>query len=145
MRLLLIFSRAFTRSFVRSLTTDGMLSSAHPGKYVFFIMSNMSQMKILNKSGSIIEGTPDNFFPHELRKDSTFHCTGNHIIFFQTSWKCVEKIALEFDLSCIIRKDDIVLFPENTILFLRRKMKNDLSRKKIHGNTIFYSNILKRW
>ena len=36
-------------------------------------------------------------------------CTENHIFFFQASWKdgLSKKIALEYDLSCIIRKDDI--------------------------------------
>ena len=38
----------------------------------------------------------------------------------------------------------IFLFPENMILHLRRKMKDDLSQK-IHGNMIFSSNVLKRW
>ena len=37
----------------------------------------------------------------------------------------------------------IFLFPENMILYLRRKMKDDFSQK-IHGN-IFSSNFLKRW
>ena len=37
----------------------------------------------------------------------------------------------------------IFLFPENMTLYLRRKMKDDLSQK-IHGNTIFSSNVLKR-
>ena len=37
-------------------------------------------------------------------------------------------------------------FPENMILFFRRRMKDDLSRKKkIHGNKIFSSNVLERW
>ena len=37
------------------------------------------------------------------------HCTENNILFFQTSWKdgLSKKITLEYDLSCIIRKDDI--------------------------------------
>ena len=38
----------------------------------------------------------------------------------------------------------MLLFPENMILHLRRKMKDDLSQK-IHGNMIFSSNVLKRW
>ena len=47
--------------------------------------------------------------------------------------KCFEKIvfpkkiALEYGLSCIIRK--MVFFPENMILLFRRKMKDDLSQK----------------
>ena len=37
------------------------------------------------------------------------HCTKNHIFFFRTFWKdgLSKKIALEYDLSCIIGKDDI--------------------------------------
>ena len=38
----------------------------------------------------------------------------------------------------------IFLFPENMILHVRRKMKDDLSLK-IHGNMIFSSGPLKRW
>ena len=39
-----------------------------------------------------------------------------------------KKIALEYDLSCIIRKIDIS-FSENMILSFRQKMKDDLSQK----------------
>ena len=39
----------------------------------------------------------------------------------------------------------IFLFPENIILFFRRKMKGDLSQKKIYGNMIYSSNVLKGW
>ena len=40
---------------------------------------------------------------------STLAWTGNNIFFFQTSWKdgFSKKIALEYDLSCIIGKDNI--------------------------------------
>ena len=38
----------------------------------------------------------------------------------------------------------ILIFPENMILFFRRKMEDDLSQK-IHGNMKFFSNALKRW
>ena len=39
----------------------------------------------------------------------TLHCKENHIFFFQTSWKdgLPKKIALEYDLSCIIGKDHV--------------------------------------
>ena len=40
-----------------------------------------------------------------------------------------QKITLEYDLSCIIRKDDISFF-RNMILFLRHKRKDNLSQKK---------------
>ena len=46
------------------------------------------------------------------------------IFFCQTSWKdgLSKKIGMEYDLSCIIGKDDMILLPE-------RKMKDDLSQK----------------
>ena len=79
------------------------------------------------------------------------HCTENHIFFFRASWKdsLSKKIALEFDLSCIIGKYDIS-FSRKFGLTSRRKMKDDLSqkkkkKKKIHGNMKFSSNVLKRW
>ena len=42
-------------------------------------------------------------------KDVNKHCTTNHIFFLWTSWKdgLSKKIAVEYDFSCIIRKDDI--------------------------------------
>ena len=56
-------------------------------------------------------------------------------IFFKCSKKVVlpKKIILEYDLSCTIRKDSIS-FSRKHDIFLRRKMKDDLSQKKIHGN-----------
>ena len=39
---------------------------------------------------------------------------------------CFQKITLEYDLSCIIRKDDFD-FPKNMILVFIRKMKDYLS------------------
>ena len=51
--------------------------------------------------------------------------------FFKCSEKMVfpKKMALEYDLSCIMRKDGM-------IFFYGRKMKYDLSQK-IHGNMMF--------
>ena len=59
-----------------------------------------------------------------------FLYTKNHIFFFQMFWKdgLPKKITLECDLSCIMKKD-ISPFPENMILYFRRKMKADLSQK----------------
>ena len=48
-----------------------------------------------------------------------------------------KKIAVEYDLSCIIGKDDI-LFPENMILHVRRKMKDDLFLKNTRKYDIFF-------
>ena len=66
--------------------------------------------------------------------------------FLQTSWKhgLSKKIALEYDLSCIIGKDDIS-FNRKYDLTPRRKMKDNLSKKIIHENMIFSLNVLKRW
>ena len=79
--------------------------------------------------------------------EKNFHYTENHF-FSQTSWKggLSKKIVLEFDLSCIIGKYDIS-FSRKFGLTFRRKMKDDLSKKKkkIHGNMKFSSNVLKRW
>ena len=66
-----------------------------------------------------------------LTLGDSFHCTENHIFFFQTSWKdgLSKKIALEFDLSCIIRKDDIS-FSRKYDLTPWQKIKYGLSQKK---------------
>ena len=70
------------------------------------------------------------------------HCMENHIFFFQTSWgdTLCKKIALEYDLSCIIEKNGLSI-SENMILPLGQIMKDDLSQK-IHENIIFSSNVL---
>ena len=66
-------------------------------------------------------------------------CTENHIFLFQTSWKdgLSKKIALEFDLSCIIRKYDIY-FSGKYDLTRRRKMKDDLFKKNTRKYDIFF-------
>ena len=55
----------------------------------------------------------------------------NHLFFSQRFWKggLSKKIPLEYELSCIIRKDNISFSEKNMILFFRRKMK-DFSQKK---------------
>ena len=57
--------------------------------------------------------------------------------FLQMSWKdgLYRKIALEYDLSCIIWKDGI-FFQKIWYFFFGRKMKDDFSQE-IHGNMIF--------
>ena len=67
------------------------------------------------------------------------------ILFFHTFSKdgLSKKIALEFDLSCIIGKD-YISFSRQYDLTPRCKMKDDLSQKN-NGNMIFTSNVLKRW
>ena len=66
------------------------------------------------------------------------HYTENHIFLFQTSWKdgLSKTVALEYDLSCIIGKDqDQKSF--SLILYLKRKMKM-ICIKKMHRNVIFF-------
>ena len=66
------------------------------------------------------------------------YTTKNYIFFFQTSCKDghSKKIALEYDLSCIIGKDNF--FSKNMILPPRRKMKDDLSQKNTRKYDIFF-------
>ena len=67
-----------------------------------------------------------------LSKDTT-----EDYIFCKCSEKMnFQKTALECDLSCIIRKDDI--FFEHMILFLRQERKDDLSQKNIWKYDIFF-------
>ena len=75
---------------------------------------------------------------------SDWHCTENHIFFFQTSWNdgLSKKIALEYDLSRIIGKDHVFL-SRNMILTLGGKWKM-IFFKKIQGNMIFSSGLPKR-
>ena len=60
----------------------------------------------------------ERYYPATLTKAVT-HCTKNLIFFLQMLWKdgLFNKIALEYDLSCIIRKDDIS-FPRKYGLIL---------------------------
>ena len=52
-------------------------------------------------------------------KEKKRYCMKNHIFFFQMFWKdgFFKQIALEYDLSCVIRKDDIY-FPRKYDLIL---------------------------
>ena len=78
-----------------------------------------------------------NFYWHFFVKNKwnvlNVHCTKKYNFFFQMFWKdgFSEKIALEYDLSCIITKDDMTLF-------VRQKMKDDLSQKKLRGNIWYF-------
>ena len=55
-------------------------------------------------------------------------------------WSFQKKIALEYDISCIIRNDDI--FPENMIFFFKREMKDNRSQENT-WKLIFSSNFWK--
>ena len=62
--------------------------------------------------------------------------------FSKCSEKMVSKIALEYDLSCIISKDDISFFSKIWPHSLDGKRKM-IFLKKIRGNMMLFSNILK--
>ena len=56
------------------------------------------------------------------------HLMKNHNFFSNVMKDIILKeLALESDLSCIIRKD---IFPEDMMLFFTQKMKDDLPQKK---------------
>ena len=109
-----------------------------PEKMVFLKKSGWN-MIFLVLSGKMIFLFPENMIllPERKMKDdlsqkNTWKCDD---IFFKCSEKMVfSKIALEYDLSCIIWKDGI-FFPK-IYFFLGKKMKDDLSQG-IHGNMIF--------
>ena len=89
---------------------------------------------------------------------AVWDCTKNHIFFFQMFWKdCLsKKVALEYDISWIIRKDDIsfprkydlIVWAENErwsfskkknveIWYLLQMFQKDSLSKKSHRNMIF--------
>ena len=94
---------------------------------------------------SCISGKDDIFFPENMilffrRKMKDDLCRKKYMeiwYFLQMFWKdgLFKKIALEYDLSCLIWKESI-FFPENMIFPFGRKMKDDLSQE-IEGNMIF--------
>ena len=74
-----------------------------------------------------------------------FRCTKNHIFFFQTSWKdnlSKKKIALKYDHSCIIGKDDISFSRKYDLTPWTENERWSFSK---NGNMIFSSDVLKRW
>ena len=81
-----------------------------------------------------------------LPVSNTARKTIKHIFFFQTSWKdgISKKIALEYDLSCIIGKDHVSFSQKYDLTSETENERWSLS-KKAHENTEFSSNFLKRW
>ena len=84
------------------------------------------------------------FLPAQEHQHISLH--GKTIFSFS---KCSEKMIfprkLRWNMILLVSSGKMIfLFPQNMILFFRRKMKDDLSQK-IHGNMIFSSNVLKRW
>ena len=79
---------------------------------------------------------------------NTIHCTENHIFFFQTSWKdgLSKKIALKFDLSCVIgkMKDDLSQ-TIHEIWHFRQMFWKDGLFKKDHAGAWYFLHYLERW
>ena len=82
---------------------------------------------------------------NEWKNKHKIHCTKNHIFFFQMFWKDglsshwnMTWIALGYDTSCTTSWKMIFFFPENMILFYRRKMKDDLSQENTWKHDIFF-------
>ena len=59
------------------------------------------------------------------------HCTKNDILFFQMFWKCnlSIKIALEYDLSCIIKKYDVSFSRKYDLILQIANERWSLSKK----------------
>ena len=74
------------------------------------------------------------------------HCTKNIFYFSKCSEKMVFPKQPHWNMIFLVLSGKMIFhFPENMILFFIRKSKDDPSSKKIHGNKIFSSNVLKRW
>ena len=67
-------------------------------------------------------------------KDNLFSKNYMKIYFLQIFWKdgLSKKVTLEYDLSCIIWKDDICLYAKIWCFFFGQKMEDDLSFTKNH-------------
>ena len=74
----------------------------------------------------------------------------NHIFSLQTSWRDGLSKKLRWNMIFLALSGKMIfVFPENMMLPLRGKMKDDVSQKKTkknpHRTMIFSSNVLKRW
>ena len=78
----------------------------------------MKRIRITKHSGEDFENSNliyfvntniQNHTPKTICNVFKLHCTENHFFLFQTSWKdgLSKKIALKYELSCIIGKDDL--------------------------------------
>ena len=78
------------------------------------------------------------FLRRKMKDNHSEKNTWKYDIFCKCFRKMVfpKNIELEYNIPCIINKDDI-FYPENMILVFRRKMKAYSPPKKIHRNMIF--------
>lgn len=63
--------------------------------------------------------------------ESKTHCMINYIFLFQTFWKdgLPKKAALEYDLSWIIRKDDIYFSQKYDVIFKTENVRLSFSKR----------------
>ena len=92
-------------------------------------------MIFLVLSGKMIFLFPENiilFFRRKMKDDLSQKNTWKYDIFFKCSEKMVfpKKLHWNMIFLVVLSGKMIFLFPENMILFFRRKMKDDLSQKK---------------
>ena len=67
------------------------------------------------------------------------HCTKNYIFFFKCSEKMIFPKKSHWNIIFLVSSGKLIfLFPENMILFFRRKMKDDLSQKNTLKYHIFF-------
>ena len=94
----------------------------------------------LVSSGKMIFLFPENmilFFRRKMKDDLSQKNTWKYDIFFKCSEKMVFPKKSHWNMIFLVLSGKMIfLFPENMILFFRRKMKDDLSQE-IHGNMIF--------
>ena len=74
------------------------------------------------------------------------HCTKSYISFLQMFWKDgLSKKKLAWNMIFFLLSEKMMfLFPDNMILFFRRKGKM-IFLKERHRNIIFSASVLKRW
>ena len=84
-----------------------------------------------------------NFYWHFFVKNKwnvlNVHCTKKYIFFFQMFEKMAFPKKLHWNMIfLVLSRKTIFLFPKNMTLFVRQKMKDDLSQKKLRGNIRYF-------
>ena len=112
--------------------SDGIVGRTFSPEKIKFLFLSINRVSVftqdapLNIQSKSLHGKPYFLFPDVLKR-----------------WSFQKKLRWNMIFLVLLGKM-IFLFPENMILPLRRKMKDDLSQK-IHGKMIVSSNVPKRW
>ena len=115
-----------------------MFKSQNVDIYLLIIDNNMRNIyKHIHMSFLYIWHCPT----HHIR-----HCTKSYISFLQMFWKDgLSKKKLAWNMIFFLLSEKMIfLFPDNMILFFRRKGKM-IFLKERHRNIIFSASVLKRW